>query len=70
MEPLTLADFPLMNIGAVVYRRMYSSPIFMAPSDAVAADLVFRLNRDELGKRSIDLFGPVGQSTLVYGKIG
>lgn len=50
MMPLTPADFPLIAIGASVYRRMMSSPLFTAPSAEVAADLVSRLNRDEMSK--------------------
>jgi hypothetical protein len=44
--PLTLADFPLTNIGPCVYRKTCSSPVFTAPNDMVAADLVTRINRD------------------------
>lgn len=43
---LTSADFPLYAIGALVYRRTLSSPLFTAPNSELAADLVARLNRD------------------------
>ena len=49
---LTPNDFPLLSIGAEVYRRGYSSPLFTAPSAGIAADLVFRLNAHEAAKNS------------------
>lgn len=39
-------DFPLFAVGAHVYRRTYSSPLFTAPDMYLAADLAARLNRD------------------------
>jgi hypothetical protein len=47
MTPLTPADFPLLAIGACVYRRTLSSPLFTALSAEIAADLAFRLNSQE-----------------------
>lgn len=47
--PLTPSDFPLYTMGACVYRRTGSSPMFTAPNDTVAVDLVTRLNRDHFG---------------------
>ncbi|MDM9643895.1 hypothetical protein [Rhizobium sp. S163] len=48
MQPLTYADFPIYSIGALVYRRTESSPFLTASSDAVAADIAMRLNRDNM----------------------
>lgn len=47
MEMLRAEDFPLIAVGACVYRRTMSSPLFTAPSPQMAADLVLRLNRDD-----------------------
>ncbi len=47
MEPLKKEDFPLLAVGANVYRRSMSSPLFTAPSPELAAELAFRLNRDD-----------------------
>ena len=46
--PLTSDDFPLRAIGPCVYRRTESSPMFTASDDALAADLVARLNGDDV----------------------
>jgi hypothetical protein len=62
---LTASDFPLIAIGSLVYSRMMSSALFVAPNDQLAADLVMRLNRDEMSK-----WGPSeyhSQHALVYG---
>lgn len=48
MNPLSSYDFPLTSIGPNVYRRTESSPLLVAPSDAVAADICARLNREHL----------------------
>jgi hypothetical protein len=47
---LTPLDFPLMNVGPLVYRQTQSSPMFQAMDDQMAADLVCRLNREEMVK--------------------
>jgi hypothetical protein len=53
MGPLTSADFPLYAIGRDVYRRTGSSPLFTAADRHVAAEMVLRLNRDQMfGPRS------------------
>lgn len=53
MNPLGSYDFPLTSVGANVYRRTESSPLLVAPSDAVAADICARLNRDHFGRAEI-----------------
>ncbi len=56
MGPLTSADFPLYAIGPHVYRRTASLPLFTAVDRHVAADMVLRLNRDQMvGARSREL---------------
>lgn len=50
MNPLTIADFPLIVVGLAVYRRSESSPMFYAPNATVADDIVMRLNRDHLAQ--------------------
>jgi hypothetical protein len=45
--PLTKDDFPLMAVGANVYRRTMSSPLFTAPTPELAAELALRLNRND-----------------------
>jgi hypothetical protein len=71
---LTPEDFPLYAIGSFIYRRTFSSPLFTAPNEAIAADLVFRLNDQEMRKwgpltsadwRSV----PETTTTLVFGKM-
>jgi hypothetical protein len=44
------SDFPLIAIGASVYRVCASSPLFTAPYDHIAADLAYRLNAFEASK--------------------
>jgi hypothetical protein len=58
MEPLTSADFPLYAIGPHVYRRTAPFPLFTAVDRHVAADMVLRLNRDQMvdpRSRELDL---------------
>ena len=56
MGPLTPADFPLYAIGPHVYRRGASVPLFTAADRQAAADVVLRLNRDQMaGPRSREL---------------
>lgn len=45
---LTPNDFPLYSVGPLVYCRTRSSALFQAEDDAMAADLAFRLTRDEM----------------------
>jgi hypothetical protein len=41
---LVADDFPLFAMGALVYRRTQSSPLFTAPNPDLAEELVRRLN--------------------------
>lgn len=54
--PLTPNDFPLYCIGALVYKRSESSPLFQASDDALAANICFRLNSHEAAKSSISIW--------------
>jgi hypothetical protein len=64
MGPLTSADFPLYAVGPDVYRRTASFPLFTVADRHVAADMVLRLNRDQMvGPRSreVDLSTVLGK---------
>jgi hypothetical protein len=65
MLPLTAADFPFVAVGPHVYRRTMSSPLFTAPDMQTAADIVFRLNRDEATWSTGSGYRSSGE--LVYG---
>lgn len=46
MTPLSLSDFPLYTVGSAVFSPSRPAAIFHVMSDAIAADIVNRLNRD------------------------
>lgn len=57
--PLEAQDFPITHVGPAVYRRSASSPIFVAPTEALASDLVKRLNEHEtLRQTALRMVGP------------
>lgn len=41
---LTAADFPLRNIGTLIYGRVQSSPVLTAATPAMAAQVTLVLN--------------------------
>ena len=53
MMPLGPTDFPIYHIGPNVYRMTESSPFCVMQSAMAAADLVFRLNRDEAARNPV-----------------
>jgi hypothetical protein len=56
IEPLKPLDFPVRAVGQYVYRKTESSPFIGPVSVELAADLAFRLNRDEAAKSPAGLF--------------
>lgn len=62
MDALVKEDFPLIVVGSLVYRRTMASPLFTAPSPELAAELAFRLNRDDTSG-----YGYKSTGALVYG---
>lgn len=56
IDPLKPLDFPVKAVGQYVYRRTESSPFVGPVSVDLAADIAFRLNRDEAAKSPAGLF--------------
>ena len=53
---LTAADFPLRNLGPLIYARLQSSPVLTATTPAIAAQITDVLNtRASVERPDIDM---------------
>lgn len=62
--PLTTADFPMYSVGPLVYRKTQSTAMLACTDDAMAADIVMRLNRGEMRDWNMPTFKQQWQGTL------